>query len=126
MSVNQNSTTWEKAIDADTFLEFLGSYHASKWEENSWYDVEGCLRILYDIGKVDVKDLEYPDDWNKEQMTKFCKYLGYQYSQYFRGKNEIRLAYELYQKVYHKKTRNISTQTEVSLSPNKKYFTNKC
>lgn len=124
MSVNQKKC--ECKLDGDTFLEFLGDYHEAKWEENDWYDVDGCITINHLSRKVDVKNLEYPDNWNKDKMIKFCKYLDYQLQQWYQRYGKVRYAYDLYVKVYHKKTRNISTQTEVSLSPNKKYFTNKC
>lgn len=107
-------------IDADTFLEFLGAYHEAKWEANDWYDIEATIDFNKNLFKLS------NEDYDAKYITKFKKYLNYQYSQYCGGKSEIRLAYELYIKIYNKKTRNISTQTEVSLSPNKKYFTNKC
>ena len=123
MSVTQNKEAVK--INGETFLEFLGSYHEAKWEANNWYDMGGD--VIHANRKVIVNVFNDDDtEFSNEQLMKFKKYLLYQFSQYYCGKSEIRMAYELYVKVYGKKTRSISTQTEVSLSPNKKYFTNKC
>lgn len=112
-------------IDPDTFLEFLGTYQEDKWEKNNWYDIDSYPKISTN-GYFSI-DIDYHQgDYSKDKITAYKKYVIYQYLQYSSGKNEIRMAYDLYTKVYVKKTREVSTQTEVSLSPNKKYFTNKC
>lgn len=120
MSVTQNKEYFCDIFDADTFLEFLGAYHRAKWEENYWYDID--VEITKTCGVTRIKTDPNQEGYNRDWVNKFKKYLAYQCCQYANMKSEIVFAYDLYVKQYYKKTRNISTQTDVSLDTNKKYY----
>ena len=122
MSVPKN-TNWLDDID-ENFLEFLGEYHEDKWEKNYWYDIDVVIvtNKLVSNNSYDLKVYNTDDtDYSKEELTKFKKYLQYQLQQYAVGKVELVYSYGIYLKL-NKKTRNISTQTDVSLDANKKYY----
>lgn len=123
MSVTQNSYAVGALGDIDeNFLEFLGEYHEAKWEKNYWYDIDCCITTFKHSNSFDVKVYNSDDtDYSKTELIKFKKYLQYQIQQYMCGKIEIRYSYDNYLKL-NKKTRNISTQTDVSLDTNKKYY----
>lgn len=105
--------------DPDLFLEFLGSYHEAKWEKNGWYDLDSTIHFCGNKVIVEVYD---GDDPVEKCKTQHYKYLQYQLSQFAVGKSEIVSSFELYRKIYGKKTREVSVQTEVSLDQNKKYY----
>lgn len=107
--------------DTDLFLEFLGSYHEVKWENNGWYDLD--CEIQHSGGKFMVEVFAGAiTPMAKKCKMKFTKYIQYQLSQYTDGKSEIVSSFGLYKKIYGKKTREVSVQTEVSLDQNKKYY----
>lgn len=105
----------------EVFTDFLSTYHESKWTNNKWYDeeYEGTIKRLVG-GKICL----WPLTFHECSSLQLKKYIIYQWSQLRSGKGEIVYAFNCYL-LLNKKTRTIGTQTEVSLSPNKKYFTNK-
>jgi hypothetical protein len=106
--------------DLDLFLEFLGAFHEDKWKMESWYDLDSYLEYC---GKFKVIVYDWEDDgWSVGSIAKFTKYVQYQLCQYTIGKSQIVSAFEDYKKIYGKKTREVSVQTEVSLDQNKKYY----
>ena len=120
MSVPKNT---EKCYDLDeNFLEFLGVYHEDKWEKYYWYDIDCIITTNKSSQSVDIKVYNTDDtDYSKEELRKFKKYLMYQVSQFICKRGSTRVAYDMYLEL-NKKTRNISTQTDVSLDVNKKYY----
>jgi len=107
--------------DGDLFLEFLGDYHEEKWTHRMWYDID-CY-IEKSCGNIEVKCYNYDEGYKfcNAELAAFKKYVLYQYIQVCCSK-PVSKAWAMYCKIYGKKTRNISTQTEVSLDTNKKYY----
>ena len=84
-----------------------------------WYRCVIVTNKLVSNNSYDLKVYNTDDtDYSKEELTKFKKYLQYQLQQYAVGKVELVYSYGIYLKL-NKKTRNISTQTDVSLDVNK-------
>ena len=107
--------------DPDLFLEFLGAYHEGKWEQYRWYDLD--VELIPNPSGCGCKvGIDCDDSFSREDVVKFSKYLSYQCCQFVCGKTEIVLAYKLYVKIYGKKTREVSVNTDVSLDQNKKYY----
>lgn len=106
--------------DLDLFLEFLGAFHEDKWKMESWYDLVVDISFC---GKFSVKVYDWEDDgWSVASIVKFTKYVQYQLCQYTCGKSQIVSAFADYKKIWGKKTREVSVQTEVSLGQDKKYY----
>ena len=121
---NEHGDYLWSTVDPDTFLDFLAIYHEGKWEEKQWecFDVYLSLHGLSSRPHLKIDLLQC--DQSSDDKNTFRKYLTYQWHQLMRGKYEIRCAYLMYlEKVTKKnKTRNISTQTDVSLDKFKKYY----
>jgi hypothetical protein len=120
MSVNQKKAERIWSLD-ENFLEFLGEYHENKWEKNNWYDIDCIIETIGVLPLYEIKVYQSDTIFTRSELTKFKKYLQYQIQQYACGKNELVYSYDIYLKL-NKKTRNISTQTDVSLDVNKKYY----